>query len=109
MPTYRIVKLTTAIVLLALTAQVGTGSAQGGQLDNAFLFAGVFSPAPNVIPQIRNPIMVSPGDVDANYVLDSDLVIGVVVRNEAHAFPHRTLWTREMLNTTIAEVPVDIF
>jgi len=104
----RIVGWKIAFSVLALTAHVGTVSAQVCRLDNSFLFAGVAGPAPNVIPQVRNPVMVDPGDPDANYVLDSDLVIGVVVNGEAHAFPHRTLWTHEMINTTIGEVPVAV-
>jgi hypothetical protein len=94
--------------LLFWAAFTMPGQAQECTVDNEYLFAGVSFPQPDIIPQIRNPEMVTRNDPHAAYLDDSDLVIGVVVGTEKHAIPHKTLWTHEMVNTMIDDHPVAI-
>jgi hypothetical protein len=47
--------------------------------------------------------MVSPGDPGADYLLDSDRVLGVYMNGEARAYPHNILWHHEIVNDRIGD------
>jgi hypothetical protein len=57
--------------------------------------------APDAIPALSEPEMVSPDHPDAGYLLDSDRVLGVYMNGEARAYPHNILWYHEIVNDRI--------
>jgi hypothetical protein len=59
--------------------------------------------APNSIPALTEPEMVSPDDPDAGYLLDSDRVLGVFMNGEARAYPHNILWYHEVVTDRIGD------
>ena len=56
------------------------------------------------IPPLDKPKMID--SVDADYLLDSDLVFGVEINGDARAYPLRIMGWHEMLNDVIGGVPV---
>lgn len=63
----------------------------------------VSSLAPDAIPAVTEPTMVSPADDRASYLFDTDRVLGVVVDGEARAYPHNILWWHEIVNDRIGD------
>lgn len=57
--------------------------------------------APNAIPALSEPDMVSPGDPGAEYLRDNDRVLGVYMNGEARAYPHNILWHHEIVNDRV--------
>jgi len=47
--------------------------------------------------------MVDPDAAGADYLLDSDRVLGVLMNGEARAYPHNILWHHEIVNDRIGE------
>ena len=60
----------------------------------------------DAIPSITDPEMVRRDQVD--YLSDSDLVFGVVVNDEARAYPHNIGWWHEIVNDRIDGYPVSV-
>ena len=58
----------------------------------------VSSLAPNAIPALTQPDMVTAEDPDAGYLLDTDRILGVYMNGEARAYPHNILWHHEIVN-----------
>jgi|GEM_PF-592357 hypothetical protein len=74
---------------------------QGTFLDIAsfprqYLFSGA---AKDAIPALTNPIFVRPSEV--SYLLEDDLVLGVVVDGVARAYPENIGWWHEIVNDRI--------
>lgn len=67
-------------------------------LDPSLLFS---SAAPNDVPALVDPPMVPIGDPDADYLVDEDRVLGVVIDGEARAYPHNMMWYHEIVNDII--------
>ncbi len=52
----------------------------------------------NGIPALEDPILVGVGDPEAAYLLDTDRVIGLRIRDSWVAVPHNILWWHEIVN-----------
>ncbi len=65
-------------------------------------------PGKDCIPALDSPRMVAPDSSEAAYLTDSDWVVGVVVEDEARAYPHNILWWHEIVNDEVAGVPIAI-
>ena len=81
----------------------------GFRLDNTIvpkeeILSG--GPPKDGIPAILKPKIVESGE--AAYLEDSDAVIGVKIGNEARAYPIKVLNWHEVVNDTIAGVPVAV-
>ena len=50
------------------------------------------------IPALTDPSSVGAGDSGASYLVDSDIVLGVVINGEAKAYPHNIGWWHEIVN-----------
>ena len=68
----------------------------------------VSSLAPDAIPALTRPPMVSPDDPDAGYLRDSDRVLGIFIEGEARAYPHNILWHHEIVNDEVGGEPVAV-
>ncbi len=55
-------------------------------------------PGKDGIPSIDNPIFVSANHSDASYLDDDELVVGILINNEARAYPHLILDWHEVIN-----------
>jgi len=89
--------------LLALGACIGDSPSQAGpevfcDLDQGLLFSSL---PPNAIPALTRPEIVDPSSPDAEYLVDSDRVLGVYVNGVARAYPHNILWHHEIVNDTV--------
>ena len=58
------------------------------------------------IPALHDPLLISPDT--AEYLTPDEPVFGVAHNGEAHAYPLRILDWHELLNTTIAGVPISL-
>ena len=56
------------------------------------------------IPALSNPTFV--GAVEIDYVLDDDLVLGLVIDGIARAYPENIGWWHEIVNDNVGGVPV---
>lgn len=63
-------------------------------------------PPKDGIPALTNPDMIKAEDAD--YLKDSDLVIGVKIKNDIRAFPLNILVHHEAVNDVVGEVPVAV-
>ena len=59
--------------------------------------------APDAIPPIYNPVLVPASDAPLD---DDNLVLGVDIGGESHAYPVGTLNGREMVNDEVGGVPI---
>lgn len=73
--------------------------------ENLVMYGGV---PKDGIPALTNPVFVPASSLYAGYVEDNDLVIGIMVNNEARAYPHKILDRHEIVNDTIQNTPVGI-
>lgn len=66
----------------------------------------VFSggPGKDGIPSVDSPNFISPAEV--NFLNNEDLVVGIVVNDEARAYPHEILDWHEIVNDDIGDVSV---
>lgn len=63
------------------------------------LTADVFSgQVKDGIPALSDPVLVTVGDLQTDYLLPDDRVIGLEVAGEYIAFPHNILWWHEIVN-----------
>ena len=69
-------------------------------VDPNLLFSSL---PPDAIPALTLPDMVSADASEADYLLDFDRVLGVVVNGEARAYPHNVLWHHEIVNDRIGD------
>lgn len=58
------------------------------------------------IPALTDPAFVAAASVDASYLADTDLVMGLVVNGEAKAYPHNIGWWHEIVNDVVGGHPV---
>jgi len=58
------------------------------------------------IPAITNATFVGPAEID--YLLEDDLVLGLVVDGIARAYPENILWWHEIINDEIGGYPVSV-
>jgi len=63
---------------------------------------------PDAIPALTLPEMVTADDPGADFLFDSDRVLGIVVNGEARAYPHNILWWHEIINDRIGETWVSV-
>ena len=63
---------------------------------------------PNAIRALTSPIMVDAEAAEAAYLADFDRILGVVVDGEPRAYPHRVLWSHEIVNDSIGDTWVSI-
>ncbi|MDX1493355.1 MAG: DUF3179 domain-containing protein [Longimicrobiales bacterium] len=93
-----------AVVLsLAACQESGSTGVTPGpvcELDRDLLIASL---PPNAIPALNEPVMVTPDDPGASYLLGTDRVLGVVVDGEARAYPHNIFWWHEIVNDRIGD------
>ena len=59
------------------------------------------------IPPLNDPNLVSAEDA-ADWILPSDLVIGIEINGDARAYPRRIIDWHEMVNDTVGGVPVSL-
>jgi hypothetical protein len=59
------------------------------------------------IPPLNDPAFIS-ADSAAEWILPSDLVIGVEINGDARAYPRRIIDWHEMVNDTVGGVPVSL-
>jgi len=87
-------RLAKSALVLATVAAAACGSDSGVariglpavcELDQSLLIRSL---APNAIPALTNPPMVSPDAPEASFLFDSDRVVGVVINGEARAYPY---------------------
>ncbi len=95
-------------VLLAAVIAAGCGDDTLFDLDGNLLCSLdqdllIATLAPDAIPALTLPDMVSPDDSGAQYLFDFDRVLGVVVNGEARAYPHNILWHHEIVNDRIGD------
>ena len=74
-------------------------------LDPDFLVTSVGRDA---IPALTDPLMVGPEDPGADYLVDSDRVLGVFLDGEARAYPHNILWHHEIVNDRVGGLPISV-
>ncbi len=60
--------------------------------------------APDAIPAITDPVMLSPDRV--NYLSGRDMVFGVVIDGDARAYPHNIGWWHEIVNDVVGGRPI---
>lgn len=60
----------------------------------------------DAIPALTDPQFVDLTSSDANYILEDDLVLGVVINGEAKAYPHNMGWWHEIVNDVVGGQPV---
>jgi hypothetical protein len=58
------------------------------------------------IPALTDPLSVVATDPGAGYLLDDDIVLGVVRNGEAKAYPHNVGWVHEIVNDTVGGDPI---
>jgi hypothetical protein len=58
------------------------------------------------IPALTDPQFVDLTSSDANYILENDLVLGVIINGEAKAYPHNMGWWHEIINDVVGGQPV---
>jgi len=75
----------------------------GGHFLDQFPFGAVLETnvGKDGIPALTNPRFVGTNSVEATYLRDSDLVLGLVVDGEAKAYPHNILWWHEIINDIV--------
>jgi hypothetical protein len=73
-------------------------------VDGELIVAG--GPPPDGIPATEEPVFASVGDVD--WLDPTEAVLVLDHAGEAHAYPIRVLIWHEIVNATIAELPVAI-
>ena len=80
----------------------------GGNFLHDFPFDLVQSggPGKDGIPALTDPSFVDASSGGAGYLLDSDLVLGVVINGEAKAYPHNIGWWHEIVNDVVGGQPV---
>ena len=93
----------TAVLLAVFTA------ISGFDLDNALvprseILSG--GPPKDGIPAILDPNFIA--GADADYLRDSDVVIGVKIGQQARAYPIRILNWHEIVNDTVNGVPIAV-
>jgi hypothetical protein len=69
-------------------------------VDKSLLVSSV---APDAIPALTLPNMVSADHPDADYLDPDSRVLGIVVSGEARAYPHNILWWHEIVNDRIGD------
>lgn len=67
-------------------------------LDRTLLVSTV---PPNAIWAISRPLIAEADASEADYLLDSDRVLGVYINGVARAYPHNILWHHEIVNDTV--------
>lgn len=99
-------------VILILLAAGAVAAAQG---KNGFDLSGATIPATEIlpggpprdgIPSIDAPVFAAPDNAD--FMADEDLVLGVVLQNDARAYPIKILNWHEIVNDKIGGAPVAI-
>ncbi len=86
-----------------------TVSGEGNYLNvDAFPFNQITSGGVPMdgIPALTDPTFVTAESADAGYLLDGDLVMGVVVGGEVKAYPHNIGWWHEIVNDVVGQQPV---
>lgn len=58
---------------------------------------------PEAIPALTEPSMVASDSPEAEYLLESDRVLGVMMDGRARAYPHRILWHHEIVNDRVGD------
>ena len=97
-----------AALFFTMVACGGSGNALGGDFDagaNCTIPASeIFSggPGKDGIPALTNPGMVAAGAPGAEYLRDSDRVVGVVLSGQPMAIPLNILWWHEIVNLNVA-------
>lgn len=62
-----------------------------------------FSVPPDAIPSLLQPDMVTIGDPGAEYMVDSDRILGILIEGQPRAYPHRILWHHEIVSDRIGD------
>ncbi len=63
-------------------------------------------PGVDCIPALTDPSFVDPSSAEASYLLDTDIVMGLVINGEAKAYPHNIGWWHEIVNDEVGGHPV---
>ena len=99
--------LSAALVMGCSTDSVATGGPGGrpppsGQIQCSIPLDQVFSGGVDrgQIPDLTNPALVPAGHADADYLDDTDRVIGFRLGGRWVAVPHNILWWHEIINFT---------
>lgn len=94
-----------AIYWVALSFGAAAGASQFPQLESLpdHLLS---SQSKDGIPALTNPRFIA-ADA-AEYLLDTDLVLGVEVNGEARAYPHNLGWWHEIINDRIGDQAIAV-
>ena len=65
-------------------------------------------PGKDGIPSIDNPIFVSANSIEAAYLNNDDLVMGLKFGDEVKAYPHKILDYHEIINDVVDGFPVSV-
>jgi hypothetical protein len=95
------------LLILALGLSVSASSAgefeNPGRVQDHILSGG---PGKDGIPALTNPTFVQAGQVA--YVIDTDLILGVVINGEARAYPENLGWWHEIVNDRIGDQAISV-
>ena len=95
------------LLALALGLAIGVSSASEfenpKQIQDHILSGG---PGKDGIPALNNPTFVRADQVD--YVIDTDLVLGVVINGEARAYPENLGWWHEIVNDRFGDQGISV-
>ncbi len=97
------------ILLLGACGDESSGTSLAGNaecdLDRDLLVQNL---APNAIPAVTYPTIVSANDPAVDYLSDEDRVLGVVIEGQARAYPHNILWHHEIVNDQIGDTEIAV-
>ncbi|MBT3602928.1 MAG: DUF3179 domain-containing protein [Candidatus Latescibacteria bacterium] len=90
------------------TAPVERAATSGGNFLSSFPTDRILSGGvpKDGIPALTDPQFVDLTSSDANYVLEDDLILGVVINGEAKAYPHNMGWWHEIVNDVVGGQPI---
>ena len=95
-----------ALAMMAVSACGGGTDDVGGPGENLTAFCKemldftAIGAGRDAIPSLTNPAMVAADDVLADYLLQTDRVIGIKVGTDYLAYPHNILWWHEIVNVS---------
>lgn len=98
----------TIVTLIAGCGDTPTTGVRGEPLCNLDTNLLISSLAPNAIPALTEPPMVTPEDASVDYLREHDRVLGVVIEGEARAYPHNIFWWHEIVNDRIGDTWISV-
>jgi hypothetical protein len=95
----------------SLSLLIGHSNAQKEELQKRIIPLDQIvsgGPPPDGIPSIDNPRFVTVQEADKNFLLDSDLILGLNINGDIRAYPLSILVWHEIVNDKVGGVPVAV-